>query len=175
MYVTLSAYGHTGPWRERRGFETLIQSATGMTHEHGFGGGLDHPEHLPAQVVDHGAGYLAALGALIALARRAREGGSYLVRVSLAQTGRWSTRSVAWKVGARLSCRQKFQDLMVDSDTPFGRLRHVLPAARLSETPGFWSRPHGCTWNTRGGVAYIGQTVQSRAHVDKPLHIKNAI
>src|SRR2546428_8420618 len=60
-----------------------------MTHEHGFGGGLDHPEHLPAQVVDHGAGYLAALGALIALARRAREGGSYLVRVSLAQTGRW--------------------------------------------------------------------------------------
>ena len=54
-------------------------------------------------------------------------------------------------------------------------VRHVLPAARLSETPGFWSRPHGCTWNTRGGVAYIGQTVQSRAHVDKPLHIKNAI
>ena len=118
MYVTLSAYGHTGPWRERRGFETLIQSATGMTHEHGFGGGLDHPEHLPAQVVDHGAGYLTALGALIALARRAREGGSYLVRVSLAQTGRW-----------------------VDAL----------------------------------GVAYIGQTVQSRAHVDKPLHIKNAI
>src|SRR3989441_7463522 len=72
VYVTLSAYGHTGPWRERRGFETLIQSATGMTHEHGFGGGLDHPEHLPARVVDHGAGYLAALGALIALARRAR-------------------------------------------------------------------------------------------------------
>ena len=176
VYVTLSAYGHTGPWRERRGFETLIQSATGMTHEHGFGGGLDHPEHLPAQVVDHGAGYLAALGALIALARRVREGGSYLVRVSLAQTGRW-VDALGRVEGRRTPELQaeNVQDLMVDSDTPFGRLRHVLPAARLSETPGFWSRPHGSTWNTRGGVAYIGQTVQSRAHVDKPLHIKNAI
>ena len=114
----------------------MIQSATGMTHEHGFGGGLDHPEHLPAQVVDHGAGYLAALGALIALARRVREGGSYLVRVSLAQTGRW-VDALGRVEGRRTPELQaeNVQDLMVDSDTPFGRLRHVLPAARLSETP----------------------------------------
>ena len=98
------------------------------------------------------------------------------MRVSLAQTGRW-VDALGRVEGRRTPELQaeNVQDLMVDSDTPFGRLRHVLPAARLSETPGFWSRPHGSTWNTRGGVAYIGQTVQSRAHVDKPLHIKNAI
>src|SRR5881397_2145689 len=107
-----------------------------MTHEHGFGGGLDHPEHLPAQVVDHGAGYLAALGALIALVRRAREGGSYLVRVSLAQTGRWvdALGRVDGRNTADLAL-ESVQDLVADADSPYGRLRHVVPAARFGETP----------------------------------------
>jgi crotonobetainyl-CoA:carnitine CoA-transferase CaiB-like acyl-CoA transferase len=92
--------------------------------------------------VDHGTGYLAALGALIALARRAREGGSYLVRVSLAQTGRWV--DALGRVDGRRTqdlSLEAVQDLIADMDTPFGRLRHVQPAARLSETPAFWSRP----------------------------------
>jgi crotonobetainyl-CoA:carnitine CoA-transferase CaiB-like acyl-CoA transferase len=142
VYVTLSAYSHVGPWRERRGFETLIQSVTGFAHEQGLGGGLDRPRHLPAQVVDHATGYLAAFGALVALARRAQEGGSYLVRVSLAQTGRWvdglgrvSGRNVADQTPADV------HDLLAECDSPFGRLRHVAPAVRLSETPASWARP----------------------------------
>lgn len=153
VYVTLSAYGHTGPWRERRGFETLIQSASGMAHEQGQAAGLDRPSHLPAQVVDHGTGYLAAFGALVALARRAHEGGSYLVRVSLAQTGRWV--DALGRVDGRRTPEltlEAVDDLLANSDTPFGRLRHVVPAARLSETPAFWSRPavplgtHAAAW-----------------------------
>ena len=142
VYVTLSAYGHVGPWRERRGFETLIQSVSGLAHEQGFGGGHDRPQHLPAQVVDHSAGYLAAFGALVALARRAREGGSYLVRVSLVQTGRWV--DALGRVHGRGVADQKpadVADLLTERDSPFGRLTHVLPAARLSETPASWSRP----------------------------------
>ncbi|HYB40191.1 MAG TPA: CoA transferase [Candidatus Methylomirabilis sp.] len=140
--VTLSAYGHAGPWRERRGFETLIQSVSGMADEQGRAAGLDRPQHLPAQVVDHGTGYLAALGAMIALARRHREGGSYLVRVSLAQTGRWvdGLGRVGGRATADLS-PEDIADLLADADTPFGRLRHVIPPARFSETPAFWSRP----------------------------------
>jgi crotonobetainyl-CoA:carnitine CoA-transferase CaiB-like acyl-CoA transferase len=140
--VTLSAYGHAGPWRERRGFETLIQSVSGLAHEQGFGAGLGRPQHLPAQVVDHATGYLAAFGALMALARRAREGGSYLVRVSLVQTGRWvdelgrvSGRHVADPSRADVA------DLLAECPSPFGRLSHVVPAARMSETPAGWSRP----------------------------------
>jgi crotonobetainyl-CoA:carnitine CoA-transferase CaiB-like acyl-CoA transferase len=142
VYVTLSAYGHAGPWQAQRGFETLIQSVTGMAHEEGLAAGVDRPQHLPAQVVDHGTGYLAAFGALIALARRAREGGSYLVRVSLAQTGRWvdALGRVDGQRNPDLTL-EDVQDLLTDSDTPFGRLRHIGPAARLSETPAFWSRP----------------------------------
>ncbi len=142
VYVTLSAFSHAGPWRERRGFETIIQSVSGMAQEQGMAVGAEGPQHLPAQVVDHATGYLAALGAQVALARRAREGGSYLVRVSLAQTGRWvdglgrvdgrHTRDLAL---------EDVQDLIADMDSPFGPLRHVVPAARFSETPAFWSRP----------------------------------
>ena len=142
VYVTLSAFSHAGPWRERRGFETIIQSVSGMAHEQGIEGGGGRPQHLPAQVVDHGTGYLAAFGAQIALARRAREGGSYLVRVSLAQTGRWvdGLGRVDGRATPDLTL-EAIQDLLADMDSPFGRLRHVLPAARFSETPALWSRP----------------------------------
>jgi crotonobetainyl-CoA:carnitine CoA-transferase CaiB-like acyl-CoA transferase len=140
--VTLSAFGHTGPWCARRGFETLIQSVSGMAHEHGLALGLDRPHHLPAQVVDHGTGYLAAFGALVALARRARDGGSYLVRVSLAQTGRWvdSLGRVDGRHVPELAF-EDVQDLIGEMDSAFGPLHHVRPAAWLSETPVFWSRP----------------------------------
>src|SRR5262249_34843075 len=142
VYVTVSAYSHPGPWHERRGFETLIQSVSGMAHEQGFGAGLERPQHLPAQVVDHGTGYLAAFGALIALARRAREGGSYLVRVSLAQTGRWvDALGRVQGRGTRELTLEGVQDLIAAMETPFGPLRHVAPAARMSETPVYWSRP----------------------------------
>jgi len=153
VYVTLSAFGHVGPWRERRGFETIIQSVSGMAHEQGMAVGAEGPQHLPAQVVDHGTGYLAAFGALVALARRAREGGSYMVRVSLAQTGRWvdGLGRVDGRSTRDLSL-DDVQDLIADMDSPFGPLRHVVPAARLSETPAFWSRPsvplgtHAAAW-----------------------------
>ncbi|PYO37792.1 MAG: carnitine dehydratase [Candidatus Rokuibacteriota bacterium] len=86
--------------------------------------------------------YLAAFGALIALGRRAREGGSYLVRVSLAQTGRW-VDALGRVEGRRTPdlTLLAVDDLLAETDTPFGRLRHVAPPARLSETPAFWSRP----------------------------------
>jgi crotonobetainyl-CoA:carnitine CoA-transferase CaiB-like acyl-CoA transferase len=139
VYVTLSAYSHVGPWRERRGFETLIQSVSGLAHEQGGGA---RPQHLPAQVVDHATGYLGALGALMALARRAREGGSYLVRVSLVQTGRWvdGLGRVAGRHVADQS-RADVGDLLAACESDFGPLSHVVPAARLAETPAGWARP----------------------------------
>jgi hypothetical protein len=156
VYVTVSAYSHLGPWQERRGFETLIQSVSGMAHEQGLGAGLERPQHLPAQVVDHGTGYLAAFGASIALARRMREGGSYRVRVSLAQTGRWvdSLGRVEGRQAPDLTLAD-VDDLLTNSETQFGQLRHVVPAPQFSETAAFWSRPaaplgtHPPVWPTR--------------------------
>ena len=94
VYVSLSAYGHSGPWAERRGFDSLVQTATGFNHAEGQAAGVDGPKELPAQMLDHASGYLMAFGAMMARARQSREGGSWHVRVSLAQTGRW-----LWNLG----------------------------------------------------------------------------
>ena len=94
VYVSLSAYGHAGPWAERRGFDSLVQTSTGFNHAEGQAAGIDGPKELPAQMLDHATGYLMAFGAMMAKARQSREGGSWHVRVSLAQTGRW-----LWNLG----------------------------------------------------------------------------
>jgi crotonobetainyl-CoA:carnitine CoA-transferase CaiB-like acyl-CoA transferase len=89
IQVSLSAYGRTGPWAQRRGFDSLVQSASGIAFDEGQAAGLATPGKLPCQALDHATGYLAAFGTMTALHRRAREGGSWQVRVSLAQTGHW--------------------------------------------------------------------------------------
>jgi crotonobetainyl-CoA:carnitine CoA-transferase CaiB-like acyl-CoA transferase len=143
IYVTLSAFGHEGPWRERRGFDSVVQAVSGIAHEGTTNG---TPRGTPANVLDYGTGYLAAFAAMVALGRRTREGGSYLVRVSLAQTGRWlsSMPRVGWDVIAACPPEltpERLDTLMISRDTPFGRLRYVGPAAQLSETPGRWDYP----------------------------------
>jgi crotonobetainyl-CoA:carnitine CoA-transferase CaiB-like acyl-CoA transferase len=143
VYVSLSAYGHAGPWAERRGFDSLVQTATGFNHAEGQAAGVDGPKELPAQMLDHATGYLMAFGAMMARARQSREGGSWHVRVSLAQTGRW-----LWNLG-RVADGFKTEDLKADAVRPFveevpsgfGPLLSVSHSAVLSKTPAFWARP----------------------------------
>jgi CoA transferase family III len=86
VVVTLSAWGPHGPWRIRRGFDSLVQAACGIAVDEGK---PDAPGFLPAQVLDHATGYLAAAGALLAVERQRREGGSHHVRFSLEGTAAW--------------------------------------------------------------------------------------
>ena len=143
IYVSLSAYGHTGPWAERRGFDSLVQTSTGFNHAEGQAAGVDGPKELPAQILDHATGYLMAFGAMMAKARQSREGGSWHVQISLAQTGRW-----IWNLG-RMADGLKTEDLKGEAIKPFveqmqsgfGPLQAIRHAAQLSQTPAFWSRP----------------------------------
>jgi crotonobetainyl-CoA:carnitine CoA-transferase CaiB-like acyl-CoA transferase len=158
VYATLSAYGHAGPWAERRGFDSLVQTTTGFNHAEGQAAGVDGPKELPSQMLDHATGYFMAFGAMMAKARQSREGGSWHVRVSLAQTGRW-----LWNLG-RVADGFKTQDLKAESVTPFieevasgfGPLRSASHSAILSKTPAFWARPamplgsHPPQWPARG-------------------------
>ena len=157
VYVSLSAYGHAGPWAGRRGFDSLVQTSTGFNHAEGQAAGIDGPKELPAQMLDHATGYLMAFAAMMAKARQAREGGSYLVRVSLAQTGRW-----LWHLG-RLADGLKNEDLKGDTVRPFlqempsgfGPLSAVSHSAKLAKTPAAWTRPavplgsHAAEWPAR--------------------------
>lgn len=143
VYASLSAYGHVGPWADKRGFDSLVQTATGFNHAEARAGGSDVPRPLPAQVLDHAAGYLLALGVMAALHRRAVEGGSWHVRVSLAQVGQW-LRSLGRVPGGVDAPDQRFDDISAMLEvvpSGFGNLTVVRHAAQLSETPARWSRP----------------------------------
>lgn len=154
VYVSLSAYGHVGPWSGRRGFDSITQTASGINHAEAEAAGQTAPKPLPCQALDHGSGYLLAFGALAALMRRMQEGGSWHVQVSLARTGRWIRDLGRVNDGLAIPgpTAESVADLMEVGDSGWGRLRTVRHAAVLSETPARWDRPsvplgtHPATW-----------------------------
>lgn len=135
VYVSLNAYGFTGPWRGRRGFDTVVQSASGMAHVSGRG---KEPQLMPVSSLDYLAGYLMTFGALVALHRRAEQGGSYCVKISLARASEWLTGlglmdpavldSTPEELGAHELAR-----LLINVTTPRGRLTRLRPVIRFSE------------------------------------------
>jgi crotonobetainyl-CoA:carnitine CoA-transferase CaiB-like acyl-CoA transferase len=149
IYVSINCYGHHGPWRGRPGWEQLAQTVTGLVTAQGT---PDHPVRMPVAACDYTTGYLAALGTLVALGRRAREGGSYHVRASLVQSGMWFARLGPICDPAQASGPGDQSDLTIETDTAWGRLRHLKPAIDLSETPAYWERPpvplgtHAAAW-----------------------------
>lgn len=143
VYVSLSAYGHAGPWSARRGFDSIVQTATGINAEEALAAGIEAPKALPCQALDHASGYLMAFAAMMALRRRMTEGGSWHVRVSLAQTGRW-IRNLG-RVRNGLHCpfpsNASVAKFLQTTDSGFGALTGVRHAAELSGTPAYWDRP----------------------------------
>ncbi|ASV98306.1 CoA transferase [Paraburkholderia aromaticivorans] len=154
VYVSVSAYGHEGPWAQRRGFDSLVQSASGIAFAERQAAGWNEPKHLPCQALDHATGYLAAFAAMAALARRATEGGSWHVRVSLAQTGRWLQSfgqiPEGWK--APDVTLEEVRDCLATVESEFGRVLAVQPAEVLDETPAYFALPpsrvgaHAARW-----------------------------
>ncbi|MGH7304787.1 MAG: CoA transferase [Candidatus Rokuibacteriota bacterium] len=163
VVVSLCAFGHVGPWASRRGFDTVVQTVSGITSRQGelFPGASAGPQFYPVSAIDYLTGYLMAFGAMVALARRTREGGSWLVRISLAQTGRWlvgrgQVPEAELKDVPKEFTPAELERWSMTTDTPVGRLRHLGPVLRLSETPPRWARPsvplghHEPVWPARG-------------------------
>jgi crotonobetainyl-CoA:carnitine CoA-transferase CaiB-like acyl-CoA transferase len=148
VYVSLSAFGHTGPWASRRGFDTVVQTVSGITIRQAecFPGKRPGPQFYPVSAIDYCTGYLMAFGAMVALARRTQEGGSWLVRISLAQVGKWIVDLGEAPAAALRDVPAEFTAGELErwstvSETPSGRLRHLKPAVQLSKTPPYWARP----------------------------------
>ena len=148
VYVSLSAFGRVGPWAERRGFDTVVQTVSGITHRQGelFPGAEPGPQFYPVSAIDYLTGYLMAFGALVALTRRTREGGSWLVRVSLAQTGRWlvdrgQVPEPELKDVPEEFTAEEIERWCTTTDSPSGQLSHLAPVLELSETSPYWARP----------------------------------
>jgi crotonobetainyl-CoA:carnitine CoA-transferase CaiB-like acyl-CoA transferase len=141
VYVSLCAYSHVGPWAGRRGFDSLVQTASGFNVAEAEAFGQGRPRELPTQELDHATGYLLAFAAMTALKRRAERGGSWHVRCSLAQTGFW-LRSLGRVDGTTCPDPRSadVRDLLEELPSGFGRLTTVRHAATMSETPPHWTR-----------------------------------
>lgn len=152
VYVSVNCYGHEGPWAQRPGWDQLAAVATGMTVRQGS---VERPLLLPVAANDYTSGYLAAFGAMVALARRAVEGGSWEVRASLAQTAMWFQQQPDVEPAPDQALPPHW---LQDSDGPCGRVRHLRPAARMSLTPPRWELPaaplgtHAPQWLPRPGA-----------------------
>jgi crotonobetainyl-CoA:carnitine CoA-transferase CaiB-like acyl-CoA transferase len=148
VYVSLCAFSHAGPWASRRGFDTVVQTVSGITSRQAevVPGKTPGPQFYPVSAIDYCTGYLMAFGAMVALGRRAREGGSWLVRISLAQVGKWIVDLGEVSEAAARDAPAEFRPEELEAwstvtETPGGRLRHLRTTVGLSETPPYWARP----------------------------------
>ena len=140
IYATLSAYSHVGPWATRRGFDSLVQTATGIGAAGAEAVGVDGTRPLPAQALDHGAGWLLAFGVMEALRRRATEGGSWLVRTSLVQV-----RTSLGRLGpvdalaVADPSADDVADLLTTTSGPAGTVRHVMLPGAIDGEAASWA------------------------------------
>jgi len=137
--LSISCYGHGGPFTNRGGWEQIAQCATGICLDNGD----ERPTLLPASACDYTTGYNGAYGVLLALARRAREGGSYHVRVSLCRSGMYIYKQghVSYdKPNLGLS-KAELDSIMIETSGGHGTLKHLAPVLNLSETKPYWERP----------------------------------
>ncbi|HEY4253234.1 MAG TPA: CoA transferase [Roseomonas sp.] len=143
VQATLSAWGRSGPWRLRRGYDTIVQSATGIAH---VTGGEGSPALLPCAAIDYISGNLLAFGVMVALHRRATIGGSWLVRVSLAGVGHWMRSQGMLDADAAASVTGDAPDVAAagmgaEIAAPMGLVHYLRSPIRLSATPPRLDRP----------------------------------
>lgn len=151
IVAQLDAWGWAGPWRERRGFDSLVQAAKGIALiERGADG---RPGVLPAQALDHGTGYLLAAAVLRALTERQDDGVGRRLRLSLAGTASWLMHDIRPEPAgvddsvARSGEADDPEPWMAETPSPYGTLRYVLSPVDYEGGPGDWTRPPSL-WGT---------------------------
>ena len=140
VMVSLSAYGESGPWAGKRGFDSLVQTATGFNHAEALASGSTQAQALPMQILDMATGFLMAFGAQAAVLRQQREGGSWHVRVALARTAQW-LRGLGRVANGFAAASPDFLGLMETQASGYGALSAMRHAALFSQTPARWARP----------------------------------
>ncbi|QWF84098.1 CoA transferase [Amycolatopsis sp. CA-230715] len=140
VYVTVDCFGPGGPFSDRAGWDQVAQAVTGVCHVQGT---EDRPRLTPVYLCDFLTGFLGAYGAMLALARRVREGGSYHVHVSLCRSAMFLQRQGLLDDFAdapgHLDPAEFERYATTDDDTIYGDLKSLGPVIRMSETPPRWA------------------------------------
>lgn len=144
VVVSIDCFGSGGPFATKGGWEQVAQSVTGIAHTHGKMTGAGRPKLAPAPMCDYLTGYLAAFGAMLALSRRAREGGSYHVQASLCQSAMFYQRQglvSGFDNAPEQLTEAELEPLYVRENSFYGDLLTLGPVLRMSETPCRWASP----------------------------------
>lgn len=131
--VRYDAYGWSGPWAARRGFDSLVQMSSGIAHP----GSPDKPTPLPAQALDYATGYLVAAAACRALVERTAE-----TRLALARTAKLLV-DLGEDADPHAPGLGDVSDLLELSETGFGRVRQVRCPAAIEGYEVRWPHPAG--------------------------------
>ena len=131
VHARLSAWTPSGPWGSHRGFDSIVQAATGIAFIEAAQAG--RPGALPAQALDHATGYLLAAGVLTALRRRAEEGGGWQVAAHLARTAHWLLGTDA--LDAPSAPLDRLDPWVMTADTVYGQVTIPRPAVRIDGAP----------------------------------------
>ncbi len=140
IHATLSAWTFAGPWGDRRGFDSIVQAATGIGMLESADGVT--PGALPAQALDHATGYLLAAGILRALKWRSEVGGTWRIQAHLLATAHWLLgQGPAADRGTTLTDASAWQ---TSQSSPSGIVVQSRPAfsldshASFSQVGGLW-------------------------------------
>jgi crotonobetainyl-CoA:carnitine CoA-transferase CaiB-like acyl-CoA transferase len=143
IHVTVSLHGETGPWATRAGFDQTAGAVTGITT---LEGAPDAPQLPPVMVVnDNMVAWLATTGAVAALMRRAEQGGSYRVHVSLSRASLWLyslglfDKAYAHQTAGASDPHINLKPDLFTADTAAGRYQGVTDQVRMSRTPGHYA------------------------------------
>ena len=139
--VALNAYGWTGPWAHRRGFDTIVQMSAGLAEAEMCAAQADFPQQLPVQVLDYGTGHMMAAAVIRALCE-AQNGSSTTIRFSLARTAAELSK---FKIQSREAFAPETEDdLQVKVEETFwGSARRLKPPLILGDVPFAFSMPAG--------------------------------
>lgn len=140
--VCLDAYGWTGPWSGRRGFDSLIQMSTGIADAGMRAMGRNRPTPLPVQAIDHATGYLMAAAAILGLTERIKTGAGCEIRASLARTARLLTSTDGQSSDAPPLLAETPDDLSAEIEqTGWGPARRTRPPVQIAGVPMYWELP----------------------------------
>ncbi|AZE90949.1 CoA transferase [Pseudomonas orientalis] len=141
--VSLNAYGWSGPWRNRRGFDSLVQMSSGIAEAGMAWKQADTPSPLPVQALDHATGYLMAASAIRALSERFKSGRGGSARLSLARTAKLLVDAGQVPEQPALRAEEAGDQGLVVEQTAWGQAHRLLAPLTISGTPLQWDLPAG--------------------------------
>ncbi|UOB23017.1 CoA transferase [Pseudomonas orientalis] len=141
--VSLNAYGWSGPWRNRRGFDSLVQMSSGIAEAGMVWKRADRPSPLPVQALDHATGYLMAASAIRALSERLKSGRGGSARLSLARTAKLLVDAGQVPEQPALRAEEAGDQGLLVEQTAWGQAHRLLAPLTISGTPLQWDLPAG--------------------------------